>query len=228
MSVTANVTRRTRDAVRRGSMRGKDHQQSEAWIVVVAYLYNRTAFNATCHDRIQAVRQEWDDAYARWVPHITLIPPFVVQMPKGGDNNSNKETNPLSSIGHELQTTCSNHRLHTIALNSVGKFNLRSYSNIHLRPSSSQTSLAELKLLQSDLNQSLSSYTVHKRGKKKEKEFHPHLSLGQSRSSEDEKTIREAVEGLEVECTIDSVALLAKPQGRSGMYDLVKSVELGL
>ncbi|KAJ9118624.1 hypothetical protein QFC22_003844 [Naganishia vaughanmartiniae] len=29
-------------------------------------------------DALQQLRQRWDQAYPRWVPHVTLIPPFVV------------------------------------------------------------------------------------------------------------------------------------------------------
>lgn len=218
MSLTRTVARNATSKARRNS---KD-KTSQPWIVVVAYLLSRTEQNSTGFDRIQSIRQEWDDAYNRWVPHITLIPPFVVEMPKHNDTIDND--NPLKSIAKEVHNTCSNHSSHSITLNSIGKFRLRAYSNIHLCPSPPAGS-EQLNTLQADLSQSLSSYLQNSK-KRKEKEFKPHLSLGQSRSVEDEARIRELAAGIEVQCEVGSIALLAKPQSRAGRYDLIESVSL--
>lgn len=46
--------------------------------VVVAFLSPLSADDAEKIRQLQEVRERWDQAYGRWLPHVTLIPPFTI------------------------------------------------------------------------------------------------------------------------------------------------------
>lgn len=123
------------------------------------------------YEQLQGVRRQWDDAFPRWSPHITLIPPFVV--PKDPPNQ-------LDAIAGKIRTVCERKSSFRLALDDCGRFKLRAYSNIHLRPSSAQTRTqgkdtndyaseargrSELVILQEELQATLPEASTNQRGK---------------------------------------------------------------
>lgn len=121
--------------------------------------------------RLQDVRRKWDDAFPRWSPHITLVPPFVV--PRDPPNQ-------LDDIASRIRAVCERKPSFGLALEECGRFKLRAYSNIHLRPSSGHRGgqskeptdgvgqargRADLMALQEELQSALPEASTNQRGK---------------------------------------------------------------
>ncbi|PWN22398.1 hypothetical protein BCV69DRAFT_142766 [Microstroma glucosiphilum] len=123
------------------------------------------------YGRLQEIRRKWDDAFPRWNPHITLIPPFVVPRDPPGQ---------LDDVAGRIRTVCEQQPRFKLALDDCSRFKLRAYSNIHLRPSSGQPGAqkketndhvneargrSELVMLQEGLQAVLPEASLNRRGK---------------------------------------------------------------
>ncbi|SNX85669.1 uncharacterized protein MEPE_04378 [Melanopsichium pennsylvanicum] len=99
-----------------------------------------------CYDKLQRLRQKYDQAYRRWLPHITLIPPFILNGRNGQIDESltsrrlrlerliQLHEQKLSQIAQAARQACAGHESHSLLLDQVSAFSLPKYANIHLRP----------------------------------------------------------------------------------------------
>lgn len=199
----------------------------EPYIAVVAYLLRVESIVSSpkedVYGDIQKVRQQWDDAFSRWIPHVTLVPPFVVEDAAGLDRSC-----------VSIARVCKHHRSQRLDFRQVGTFKLSRYTNVHLKPIS-RRSHQDLSALQSELQHavvdltSLDGQSKGRRRRGQDRPFSPHISLGQARNDEQLEELKKlggnaASRG--VEAVVKSIALLAKPKGRSGEYDVWKEFNL--
>ncbi|KAJ1034838.1 hypothetical protein NDA13_001092 [Ustilago tritici] len=93
-------------------------------------------------EKIQKIRRRYDQAFNRWLPHITLIPPFKLS-PASSSNDEppasledllSLHEQKLSQIAQAALEVCNRHQAHTSLLDQVSTFPLRKYKNVHLRP----------------------------------------------------------------------------------------------
>jgi 2'-5' RNA ligase len=109
---------------------------------------------------LQGLRKEWDQAWERWLPHVTLVPPFSIPTSRTADGKERGEemNDPMMSehrdsryleaddppaegctetergIYEHLHHACATFKSRTITLSRINTFSLRSYTNVHLRP----------------------------------------------------------------------------------------------
>ncbi len=101
-----------------------------------------------CYEELQTLRRQHDYAFERWLPHITLVPPFTLSTPSHTETSLSR----ASDDGHELRQLIKTHdqklsniiqaasevctltQRHTLLLDQVATFPLRKYTNVHLRP----------------------------------------------------------------------------------------------
>lgn len=69
--------------------------------VVVAFLSPHSAADVEKIRHLQDVRERWDQAYARWLPHITLIPPFTIPAVSEVVHESAVPESATSAIGKD-------------------------------------------------------------------------------------------------------------------------------
>ncbi|SPO28500.1 uncharacterized protein UTRI_04897 [Ustilago trichophora] len=93
------------------------------------------------YDQLQQLRRQHDQAFSRWLPHITLIPPFTLAGPSNTKDSSpaladlvNIHEAKLSQIAEAARKVCKRHETHSLLIDQVSTFPLRKYTNIHLRP----------------------------------------------------------------------------------------------
>ncbi|KAJ9474246.1 hypothetical protein PHBOTO_004324 [Pseudozyma hubeiensis] len=107
--------------------------------VLVILIKPQTASDEQRFETLQALRRRHDRAFSNWLPHITLIPPFILTVP---DAASDSETQPieslhsdkLSSLIDAIREVCRHHPSHSLLLDQVSTFPLRTNTNVHLRP----------------------------------------------------------------------------------------------
>ncbi|KAI5450508.1 hypothetical protein NCC49_002965 [Naganishia albida] len=69
--------------------------------VVVALLSPICTEDAVKIQHLQKVREQWDQAYPKWLPHVTLIPPFNIPPSSGGGGRA---LIPEAPEGSSIQT----------------------------------------------------------------------------------------------------------------------------
>ncbi|WFD01736.1 hypothetical protein MOBT1_000412 [Malassezia obtusa] len=155
--------------------------------LVVLLLRPAAAVDAQRMQRLQRIRHTYDAAYTRWLPHITLIPPFQLHAPDGlaKDDVPAWLSSLLDGLSDDTARACARHARHRVSLSEIGVFRLRRYENIHLRPS--EASAPPLLALQRDVQ--LASTPHIPKAKRKRESFIPHASLGQAYSPEDRADI---------------------------------------
>lgn len=205
-------------------------------IAVIAYLVKPERIVGSsdgegAYTRLQEIRQQYDDAYSRWVPHITLIPPFLV------------DADRLDSIAASMTRVCARHDAHEVDFGRVGQFKLRRYTNVHLganggsgKKGDDAGGLAALSELQADLDDTIGSSpsTQSRRGGSSNKQqpsdraFTPHISLGQAYTQYQIDAISKAALKKVGSLTlhVNGITLMSKPQSRSGPYDVWSEVSL--
>lgn len=142
---------------------------------------------------LQNIRHSYDAAYTRWLPHITLIPPFIIKPPASKEHSSSASSSPavstdlpawlsqtLQDLSQRLVDVCKRHSAHNLRLCEVHSFRLRVYTNMHLRPD--KITAEPLLALQHDLSKTAAPILPSKRARQG---FIPHASLGQAFSPED-------------------------------------------
>jgi 2'-5' RNA ligase len=146
----------------------------------------------------------------------------------------------LDQLSDVLRDVAGRHERMDLALDEIGRFPLRQYTNIHLRPSRG-ASFHELLALQTDLHDSMPWRHLSERGGgrrsskrgpprrrryQQQQRFEPHLSLAQTTSVDATERIEADItstiidggsaRGLRV--SLGRVHLLAKPARQSGPY----------
>ncbi|UZJ52544.1 hypothetical protein CBS101457_001864 [Exobasidium rhododendri] len=198
----------------RGRTNEKRSNSTEEHVCVVAFLVRSqggTDGEETI-ERIQAVRQKFDQAYSRWEPHVTLIPPFLIPFAPSESNtgSSSSSTNSgrlnrdaagsiseedtstsrspltetLDEISSIVQVVCSQQHFVSITFDEVDHFPLRHYSTFHLRPSDSVDSTQFLRF-QKELELAVPRAQENLRFKRKQQRnaYKPHLTLGQAKNA---------------------------------------------
>lgn len=180
--------------------------------------------------QLETVRRKWDAAAPRWVPHITLIPPFVVPdevqvkhevgsltQEERGERSRDRDPHEtgssiLQTISRRIADALSEIQPHTVRLDDVGSFKLRKYWNVHLRPKSKEPSQPgpmttnngrdEFIAMQDVLARALPELITDKRP------FSPHASLGQARTKEELEELMRLGRGLtgQADDTVDDAA----------------------
>lgn len=222
-------------------------RSNEQHVCVVAFLLAKPESAKEGQQKLlnslDEIRRECDSAWERWVPHITLVPPFF----RRGDRQH--------EMAQRLRYVTEMTPVHSIFLDDVGVFPLKRYSNVHLRPSPSGASASTLPSfvdLQHHLQETVadvlkqnpdisdgrqrSRTTRQPPGRDRGRPFAPHCSLGQAHTKEGleamvqrgrnlcQSAMASSEPGLHL--SVDRVCLMSKPQDRSGAYDIV--AELGL
>ncbi|CAO1630795.1 unnamed protein product [Parajaminaea phylloscopi] len=180
----------------------------EPHIAVVAFLLPPPPRGGPEHDlwtKLSETRQKWDSAVDRWVPHITLIPPFEIPWQAADQRGSSAgESAESVAVQDGIKEVCDRIRgalqgcaKHRLALDDVGVFKLHRYWNVHLRPSASTAATAEhsdrlaFVAMQHELSKATSDITAQggrgnrskgqRQGQRhRERPFAPHASLGQA------------------------------------------------
>lgn len=185
---------------------------------------------------LQQIRHAHDAAYTRWLPHITLIPPYLLHVADEDPEPLATVSRSLDALAHDLAPVCAAHAAHEICLSEIHSFRLRKYHNIHLRPT--HASGAPLVALQHDLRRAAAPHLP--RPPRRHETFVPHASLGQSYTPEDTVHIQEEAqrwlmcrlpsepaqsgEGLQV--SIQRIQIMYKTSQKKGPYTLWKELSL--
>ena len=188
------------------------------------------------YQALQQIRHAHDAAYTRWLPHLTLIPPYQLHVPDEDPEPLATVSRSLDALAQALMPVCAKHMAHELNLSELHSFRLRRYHNIHLRPT--RASGAPLVTLQRELSVAASSHIP--RSARRREGFVPHASLGQSYSPEDTAHIQEEArrwlacrlpsepaqldEGLRV--SIRQIQLMYKTSQQKGPYTLWRELSL--
>lgn len=161
---------------------------------------------------LERVRAAHDHAYRRWRPHITLIPPFLL--------DEEGLSARLESLAAALAPVCAAAAPHTLTLAALGTFRLRRYHNIHLVPADA----APLAALQEQLSAAAAASGIPP----STQPFAAHASLGQSYSAADKARIAAGAQhALGLRVPVDHVAIMYKPAGAPGGYAMYRELPLG-
>lgn len=139
------------------------------------------------HDKINEVRSKSDRAYPRWMPHLTLLFPFV-------------EVEQFPEIYEKLQNKLKNFGGFQLNFNKIDYFKQGRNVTMHIKPSNDMK-LQELFKAIRDTFPDIQT---------KHDEFHPHLTIGQFKNSELQQKTQELNEwlGNGFSVYIDCVCLL--------------------
>ncbi|WFD33081.1 hypothetical protein MSPP1_004138 [Malassezia sp. CBS 17886] len=182
--------------------------------LVVILLQPHGALASQRIQHLQRIRHTHDAAYARWLPHMTLIPPFVVERERGAPGSAESKgagspprshsahrsdasgryappawlTETLDGITTAVRAACTTSEPAVVHLTDIGAFRLRNYENIHLRPS--RTSARPLLSLQRAIHAAVSPLLPRAPTRRRQRDrFVPHASLGQAPTPEDRADI---------------------------------------
>mmetsp|Transcript_17389 Transcript_17389/g.20471 ORF Transcript_17389/g.20471 Transcript_17389/m.20471 type:complete len:183 (+) Transcript_17389:61-609(+) len=112
------------------------------------------------HDHINIIRQQYDKAFPRWMPHINFLFPFV------GEEH-------FESIQEHLQTNLENFGPLELTFNKITFFKQKKMNTYNLQPTHDN----RLQDLFCIIRETLPTIQV------KHAEFHPHMTLGQAKTS---------------------------------------------
>jgi 2'-5' RNA ligase superfamily len=138
----------------RGRTNRKRSNSTQSFVCVVAWLVKPKEDDVRGNalmKHIEQIRRQYDNAHARWEPHVTLIPPFVVpfniqeeEEEEEGENEQKETfrsireiTDPLKTLtilSKRIKSVCANHSSQMIHFGELSKFNLKRYDTYHLRP----------------------------------------------------------------------------------------------
>ncbi len=159
---------------------------------------------------IQAIRQQHDRKVARWMPHITLIYPFV-------------ERAEFDRVTKDLSATCSKLRPFDLELTGVETFNHgKGYHTVWLRP--------ELETSVLDLHAALwTELSYDEEFEPRLGRFTPHLSVGQVRGF---AKMVELVKKLKVDWTpirfrVAAVHLIWREDRPDDVFRIDRTLQLG-
>lgn len=200
--------------------------------LVVLLLRPAAAIDAQRFQQLQRIRHTYDAAYTRWLPHITLVPPFPIEATDVPDDAASGVpitlAHTLQGLSVDVAEACARHTPHMLRLNETGVFRLRRYENIHLRPDAA--SVAPFLALQRDVQRASAAYIPP--GKRRPGRFVPHASLGQAYTSEDKADLVQVATrdlGLEhggLTVCVDGIQVMYKPSQERGAYTLWRTLPL--
>src|SRR3989338_8513333 len=149
---------------------------------------------------IEQVRTKHDKAAYRWPPHINLIFPFVI------DEDDNFE-----QVSQALRFELGTFPAFQLRIGGeLGYFPQKKEKTVHLKPSTNPPNALE------DLHERLASVFPRI---KLEKEFHPHLTIGQWPSSTQMKDIRQLAKNSGIvdfgSITIDRLFMISRSRANS-------------
>ncbi|WFC99416.1 hypothetical protein MYAM1_002160 [Malassezia yamatoensis] len=201
-------------------------------VVVVILLRPAAAVDAQRIKHLQRIRKTYDSAYERWLPHITLIPPF--RLGRATQEESTDSMLPgwfvkkLDNLRRDLEYACGKHSKHHLSLTELGSFRLRAYENIHLRPNKETAS--QLFDLQHDIRRASVPHVPKEF--QENRAWKPHVSLGQAYTPQDQTAIRtEAMRDCAlgqggIEIAVDQVEIMYKPTKYRGGYTVYQGVPI--
>ncbi|GAC99757.1 hypothetical protein PHSY_007360 [Pseudozyma hubeiensis SY62] len=226
--------------------------------VLVILIKPQTTSDEQRFSTLQALRQRHDRAFDNWLPHITLIPPFILTVP----SSASEETQPieslhsstLSSLVSAIREVCRHHPSHSLLLDQISTFPLRTNTNVHLRPyptnftdrfapaSSSRRTADDdsthIVTLRSHLCKSLHPLLTSPaiRSNTPNQVFKPHVSVGQTTSpkatwhlcTEAEQLLKptQAQQPPGMLCRVDAIQLMIKRKGDEGAYRIHTEIPL--
>lgn len=148
------------------------------------------------------------------------------------------------TIAEAAREVCLRHPIHSLLLDQVSTFPLRSYTNVHLRPyptnfqdrgtraapsgMSTEHSSKGIVDLQKDLEEAVSALLAEGTSKASRKNvFKPHASVGQTTSLKatwqlctNAEKVLQYDGGPGLLCTVDRIQLMTKPKGDKGPYSI--------
>lgn len=198
--------------------------------LVVLLLRPAAGVDAQRMQSLQRIRHTYDAAYTRWLPHITLIPPFQIEKEAEGEGVPPSLAQTLDRVSTDAQKACDRTAAHTLRLAEIGTFRLRRYENVHLRPDAATAS--PLMALQRDLQKEVAPHIP--KGKRRREKFVPHASLGQAYAADDKQEIVfEATRDLGLDgpepgvlVQADRIQVMYKPSHEKGAYTLWRELAL--
>jgi hypothetical protein len=157
----------------RGRTNRKRSNATQSYVCVVVWLVKPAEDDRQGQwvwNEIQDVRRRYDQAYSRWTPHVTLIPPFVVPFsnaaadehsPENGSFASTRNIDHandvrqmpdgpsvLKALSKRIANVCQRFTAQPIVFEEVSKFPLRRYDTYHLRPNAHDAGTMTLVQLQ--------------------------------------------------------------------------------
>lgn len=159
------------------------------------------------HNKINTIRKEHDRAYARWMPHINLMFPFV-----------NK--NQFNEIKEKLSNSLKDIEKFEMDLCEIGYFKQGKKATVHIKPRDDSM----LQKLFSIVRKTLPDIPL------KHDTFTPHLTIGQFPKGTIEEKIKELKEWLGdgIKFTLDSIYLINRHEtDKSVPFIINKKVLLG-
>jgi len=138
------------------------------------------------HD-IEYIRKEHDKAYDRWMPHINLLFPFV-------------HNDKIPDITERLNRELSKIPSFVLNLNEIGFFPQKDSNTYHLKPR--------------DESEMINLYNAIRAAipelKMKNNNFHPHLTLGQWKKSENPKDFLENMFTNGIIIVVDKIHIITR------------------
>ena len=155
---------------------------------------------------IQNIRKEYDENFRRWMPHITLIYPFL-------------PVEKFPSIYEKLSVICQKQKPFSIHFDKFGFFSQRKRNVVWFAPSLRKPFIDLQHLLVESMPQ-LSQ---------KKKEFCPHMTM--AHISQKEKT-EEMIEKFTQElppfsCTFDKISLIHRNDPPDDIFRIEKEIHFG-
>lgn len=179
------------DLSQRGRTHRKQSSSTQSFVCVVAWLIRPAQDDAVASralEKVQEIRRRFDNAYRRWAPHVTLIPPFVVPFSQNADSGTTVDMptsakgpaavrngnpsirqltdpyNVLALLSKRIDEVCQTSPASPLIFDEVSKFTLRRYDTYHLRPGSTSAGTATLIGLQEALSRALPEAVEFARG----------------------------------------------------------------
>lgn len=152
---------------------------------------------------IQDIRRDHDKAYERWMPHINLLFPFVLE-------------HKIPDVTKRLTDELSKLPSFVLILNEVGSFSQREGNTFHLKPKD-ETKMLEL-------------YAAVRRAipefKPQRKDFHPHLTLGQWKKSENPTAMLQSMFVGGISVVVDKLCIITRT--KDGPFSVNTEIPLGV
>ena len=152
---------------------------------------------------IEDVRREHDKAYDRWMPHINFLFPFV-------------QEHNIPDVAKRLTEELSKLPLFVLNLSEVGSFSQRDGNTFHLK-SKDETNMIEL-------------YAAARRAipefKPQRDDFHPHLTLGQWKKSENPTSMLQSTFGGGITVVVDKLCIITRT--KDGPFSVHTEIPLGV
>ena len=136
---------------------------------------------------IEYIRKEHDKAYDRWMPHINLLFPFV-------------QNDKIPDITERLNRELSKFPPFVLNLNEIGFFSQKDSNTYHLKPKDESGMVN----LYNTIRAAIPEFRV------KNNSYHPHLTLGQWKKSENPQDFLENLFPKGIIMVVDKVQIITR------------------